>query len=139
MKTILSLAVTFMLMILALPLLSVAQNKGAAEKLAATDLDGQWDGARHPNPNDDWGAVNLKSTEAGFIGTYSDTFNKQLGSVTFTSAGVGKLQGLWWESDLKRYGSFVLEVSQDGRSITVHWKALSEGGARSGKSMWKRK
>jgi hypothetical protein len=142
MKPTLSLVV-FSLAVAVFPSLSFPQNDGrlaqAPAKAVDADLTGAWDGAKHADPNDDWGAVNLKATEAGYIGTYSDTFNGQLGSITFRRTGDGRYEGLWWESNLNRFGSLVLEVPKDARSISVAWKALSEGGARSGKSTWKRK
>jgi hypothetical protein len=108
---------------------------GAKEK----DLSGTWDGdaARER----DWGVVKLKATADGYIGTYSDTFNRQPGSLTFKRTGDRRYKGLWWESSLKRYGSFELAASTDGRTITFGWKALDDGnlGGRSGRSAWKRK
>lgn len=137
MKTRVALGVSIFIVVLSLS--SFGQSENAPAKQSPRDLTGAWDGANQPSRNDDWGEVNLKATPAGYIGTYSDTFNRQLGSVTFRSTDGGRLEGLWWESDLKRYGSWVLEVSEDGRTIRVDWKALSEGGVKAGKSVLKRK
>jgi hypothetical protein len=114
---------------------STPEAGGAAEKA----LSGTWDG--DAGRNRDWGVVNLKATADGYIGTYSDTFNGQLGSLTFKRTGERSYKGLCWESSLKRYGSFELEAAKDGRTITFAWKALDDGnlGEKSGNSTWKRK
>jgi hypothetical protein len=115
-----------------------ATTSGAG-RVDEKDLTGAWDG--DAGQADDWGEVNLKLIEGGYIGTYSATFNKQLGSVTFERTGEGKYKGRWWESDLKRYGTCELEVSKDGGTVTMTWKALDDrkGGEKGGKSTWKRK
>ena len=61
--------------------------------------------------------------------------------MTFDRTGDGRYKGRWWESDLKRYGMCVLEVSKDGGTITMTWKALDDrkGAEKGGKSAWKRK
>ncbi len=109
-----------------------AQEKKAEEKT----LSGVWDG--DAGGDKEWGEIKLKSTEDGYIGTYSDTFNRQLGSLTFKKVAEDKYKGLWWESSLKHHGSFELEVSNDGRTITVNWKA-TDGRTKSAKSTWKSK
>lgn len=118
---------------------TIGQTSIRSEAASAPDLTGSWDGAQHESRNDDWGDLNVKATPAGYIGTYSDTFNKQLGSITFKSTGASRYEGLWWESDLKRYGSFVLVATKDAREISVEWKTHSPGGSQNGKSKWKRK
>ena len=139
MKAILTLALVFTMTIASLPH-SLAQDKEkVADKAPEKDLTGAWDGANHSDQKDDWGEVKLRATEAGYIGTYSDTFDRKMGSITFKRTGEGRYEGLWWESSLQRYGSFVLEVPKDARNIAVEWKALSPGGAAGGKSTWKRK
>lgn len=103
------------------------------------DLTGVWDGRNNPSRNDDWGEVKLKATEEGYIGTYSDTYNGQLGSLMFKRIGQHRYKGLWWESNLRRYGSFLLVASTDGRTISVTWEALDNTNApMAGKSTWKR-
>lgn len=105
---------------------------------AEQELTGAWNG--DAGRADDWGTVNLKSTENGYLGTYTATFNGSPGSVTFHKTATGKYKGLWWESDLKRYGSCELTVSPDGGTITLAWKALDDraGAEKSGQSTWKR-
>jgi hypothetical protein len=115
---------------------SAQEGKPEAARAAEKDLSGVWDG--DAGGDKEWGEIRLKSTEDGYIGTYSDTFNRQLGSLTFKRVGERRYKGLWWESSLKHYGSFEVEVSQDGRTITVNWKAL-DGRAKSAKSTWKPK
>src|SRR5262249_2606630 len=122
-----------------------AASAGAPEAKPETvradekDLSGAWDG--DAGRARDWGEINLKVTADGYIGTYSDTFNRQLGSITFRKIGERMYKGLWWESNLKRYGTCELEVSKDGGTVTMTWKALDDrkGAKKDGKSTWKRK
>jgi hypothetical protein len=102
------------------------------------DHTGAWDG--DAGRAADWGKVNLKSIDGGYVGTYAGTFNGQLGSLSFDKSGDGKYKGRWWESDLKRFGTCELEVSKDGGTVKVMWKALDDrkGAEKSGKSTWKR-
>jgi hypothetical protein len=121
----------------ALTALACAQEgKPEAARAEEKDLSGAWNG--DAGGEKEWGEIKLKSTEDGYIGTYSDTFNRQLGSLTFKRVGERRYKGLWWESSLKHYGSFELEASQDGRTITVNWKAL-DGRTKSARSTWKPK
>jgi hypothetical protein len=116
-----------------------SEDKAGREAADEKDLTGVWDGRNHPSRNDDSGEVKLKATEKGYIGTYSDTYNGQLGSLMFKRIGQYRYKGLWWESNLKRYGSFLLEASTNGRTISLTWEALDNTRAlKGGKSTWKR-
>ena len=96
------------------------------------DLTGWWSGRS-------WGEVRLKDTNEGSIGTYSDTFNRKLGSLTLKRRGPRTYTGLWWESDLRRYGSLQLNVAEDGLSIGVTWKGLDSSNRRVAReSTWHR-
>ncbi len=117
----------------------ISEPQSEPATASAPDLTGSWDGSQHASRNDDWGDLNVKATPDGYIGTYSGTFNKQLGSITFKSTTEGRYHGLWWESNLKRYGSLELAVSKDANSLQVEWKALSGSGGAARKSIWKKK
>jgi len=115
------------------------EAKPDAVRADEKDLTGVWDG--DAGRADDWGKVNLKSIEDGYIGTYTDTYNCKLGSMSFRRVGERKYQGLWWETSLQRYGSFELQASEDGRTITLTWKTLDDGKVgpqKSSTSTWKR-
>jgi hypothetical protein len=114
----------------------LAERRGADQR----DLTGVYDGGAGGGA-DDWGEVKVKATKEGYIGTYSDTLNGQPGGITFQAVTGRKYKGLWWESSLKRYGSFELEASKDGQSLAVTWKALDGDNtkAKGGKSTWKKK
>jgi hypothetical protein len=99
-----------------------AQDKKKTEE---KDLSGAWDGDADGKRH--WGAVKLKMIGDEYIGTYTDTFNGKLGNMSFKRVGERKYQGLWWETSLQRYGSFELQVAEDGRTITLISKSLDDG------------
>jgi hypothetical protein len=115
------------------------EAKPEAVRADEKDLSGVWDG--DADGNKEWGEVNVKMVQDGYIGTYTDTFNGKLGNMSFKRVGERKYRGLWWETSLKRYGTFELHSSPDGGTITLAWKTLDEGKVgpkRSSKSTWKR-
>jgi hypothetical protein len=114
----------------------VAERRVAGE----SDLSGMYDGGS-PGGANSWGEVRVKAIGEGYIGTYSDTYNRQPGGMTLQPVAKHKYKGLWWESSLKRYGSFELELSEDGQSLAVTWTALDGDTtkAKGGKSIWKKK
>jgi len=103
------------------------------------NLTGAWDG--NAGRADDWGKVHLKWIENGYVGTFTGTFNGQVGSIAFDQVSDGKYKGHWWESNLARYGTCELQVSRDGATVDVTWNALDDrpGAEKRGKSIWKRR
>ena len=97
---------------------------------SAQNISGSWSGA-------DWGNVVIKDNVAG---SYTSTFNGQLGSFELQKITEQTYKGKWGESDGKRYGIFSLGVSKAGQTIAVTWDALDDSNRpRSGKSTWRRK
>lgn len=96
---------------------------------AAGPLVGDWS-----NPGD-WGNIVLKGGPESYTGTYSGTYNGELGTLRLKKSGNG-FDGEWSESDKSRRGTLKLKLSQDGKTLLVDWRA-SDGDQ--GKSSWKRK
>ena len=115
------------------------EKKGEPAKAEEKDLTGVWDGGA--DGKQDWGDVWLKKIRDEYVGTYTATFNDKLGNMSFKRVGERKYEGLWWESDLKRHGTCELEVSKDGGTVTMTWRALDDrpGADKGGKNTWKKK
>ena len=103
---------------------------------AQADLSGKWSGA-------EWGDVTLERIGAvSYAGTYSTTFKKDVGRVTF-SLVAGKYEGKWWEGTF-RIGTLTLEASRDGRSLSGVWttssaSSINPGEPKSAQLRWTRK
>jgi formylglycine-generating enzyme required for sulfatase activity len=79
--------------------------------------------------------VIIKQQGTEYTGTYTATFNKQLGHFTLKRVEDGNFVGEWWESDKKRRGVFKLSLAGNGESIQVAWEAAQ---GDKGESTWKR-
>jgi hypothetical protein len=102
------------------------------------DLSGRWDGGmlRHPF---DWGDVRVIAAKDGYAGTYSDTYNGQLGTFAVKQTGERTYEGEWSESDKIRRGRCRWEVSKDGLRIEVTYDARDDPDLtrhRGGKCVW---
>ena len=81
---------------------------------SSPDLSGNWSG--------DWGTVTLKRIgPISYTGTYSDTYGKDTGKITFSLVDE-KYEGKWWEGTF-RLGTITLQASEDGRLLTGIWSA----------------
>jgi hypothetical protein len=77
---------------------------------ALPDLSGKWAAG-------DWGEVVLERIgPVSYAGTYSSTYGKDTGRVTFSFVA-GKYEGKWWEGTV-RLGTVTLQPSEDGRVFT---------------------
>ena len=112
------------------PAVPQAQTAKPSRDSRSPALAGQW-----ANPGD-WGTVKLQGGPDAYTGTYTGTYNGQLGSLRLERAANG-FQGEWWESDKRRRGTLELQVSGDGNTLLVDWRATGPS-AGGGKSTWKR-
>jgi len=86
----------------------------AAPAQQPANLNGTWTG--------DWGQVELESIgPLSYVGTYSDTYGKDVGRLTFSFVD-GKYEGKWWEGTY-RLGPITLAASEDGNTLTGTWSA----------------
>ena len=109
----------------------------SAPTASESRLAGAWDGRAG-----DWGDVRIKAAKEGYAGTYSSTYNRELGNFEFRRTQADGYAGEWWESDKKRRGSFELTASPDGQFLSVAWEAAPDDGAakpEAGLSTWTRK
>lgn len=91
----------------------------------ATDLSGVWDGGFR-RANDDWGEVRIQTAANGYVGTYSDTYNGQLGTFTIRKTGDRTYEGEWGETDGRRRGVWQWTVSEDGLRIDITYQAVND-------------
>lgn len=88
------------------------------------DLSGNWNG--------DWGEIVLERIgPVSYVGTYSDTYGKAVGRITFSFVA-GKYEGKWWEGTF-RMGVITLQASADGRVLTGTWSASPASTIKPGK------
>ena len=115
--------------------LAVLPSTKARLHAADEDVAGPWTGR-------DWGNVRVKSApmKGVYSGTYTDTYNGELGSFQFEQVGEREYKGEWWESNKRRRGSFELDVSKDGNRIDITWDALDgdRSKPKNGNSVWQR-
>ena len=77
---------------------------------ALPDLSGKWAAGG-------WGEVVLERIgPVSYAGTYSSTYGKDTGRVTFSFVA-GKYEGKWWEGTV-RLGTITVDSSEDGRLLT---------------------
>ena len=104
--------------------------------LAQTDLSGKWSAG-------DWGEVTLERIgPVSYAGTYSSTFKKDTGRLTFSHVA-GKYEGKWWEGTF-RIGTLTLEASQDGRTLSGVWttsaaSSINPGEPKTAQLRWTRR
>lgn len=87
---------------------------GLAFAQSLPDLSGKWSG--------DWGEVVLERIgPVSYAGTYSDTYGRDTGRITFSYVA-GKYEGKWWEGTF-RLGTVTLQASENGLVLTGIWSS----------------
>lgn len=114
--------------------------------LGAARLDslaGEWTSGGELRQSD-FGTIQLTDQGDEYRGTYTATYDKQLGEIKLKPLGERKFEGTWGESNQKRRGSLKAELSPDGNALRVDWEAAdpentqTASAAKRGVSEWKR-